>query len=184
MHACKQAQAHTCAYSCMHANTAFINFLYLFVTIIPGVESHLPMLDVVCRSKASEGEEAGPRAAELPTVLLSTAFSPTHTAADAPSAWKQDSRTFNSALPSSMWPSPLTSLGHFSSFLSSTWFSSFQKDFSSLLSSAAMRKSSLQRVSIEPSPLSMPLHWTWATNKRQPPSAQIQHHVLCPAISF
>lgn len=48
----------------MHAcNTAFINFLYLFVTIILGAESHLPMLDAARRSKASEGERAGPRAA-------------------------------------------------------------------------------------------------------------------------
>lgn len=102
-----------------------------------------------CRTKASEGEGAGPRAAHC---LVEHCFSPPLTAADAPSAWKQDSKTFNSVLPSSMWPSPLKSLGHFSSFLSSTWFSSLQKDFSSSLSSGAMRKSSLQRVSIESSP--------------------------------
>lgn len=59
----------------MHAcNTAFINSLYLFITITLGVESHLPMLDAVgLKHQKGKGQ-----AQELPTVLLSTAFPPTH----------------------------------------------------------------------------------------------------------
>lgn len=61
------------------------------------------------------------------------AFFFTYTGADVPSAWRQDSKTCSFVPPSSMWPFPLKSSDHFSSFLSSTWFSKLQKAFSSLL---------------------------------------------------
>lgn len=65
------------------------------------------------------------------------------------SAWRLDAKTFNSAPPSSTWPSPLKSLDHSSSFLSSTCFSSLEKGFSSLPSFGAMRKPSFPKVNTE-----------------------------------
>lgn len=84
----------------------------------------------------------------------------TYIGAGAPSAWRQDFRTFNSVPPSSRWPFPLKSLDHFSSFLSSTWFSSLVKGFSSLSSFGATKKSSLPRVSINRPQTLLP-HWNW-----------------------
>lgn len=106
--------------------------------------SHLPVLDYWVGLGAPGRQETGKWGHACEGIRAGCV---TSTGAAALSAWRPDARISNSALPSSMWPSPLKSSDHFSSFLSSTWSASLEKGFSSLLSFGAMRKSSLPRVS-------------------------------------
>lgn len=80
------------------------------------------------------------------------------TDANALSAWRLDAKIFNSAPPSSTWPSPLKSSDPFSSSLSCTWFSRLEKDFSLSPSLGAMRNSSLPEVSTESFPFELCSH--------------------------
>lgn len=141
------------------SDTSFL----LFLNLCAPYTSSFPFVHLTLDCKGSEFIWQWGRATKVipscPFWVYSFVFF-TYIGAGAPSAWRQDFKTFNSVPPSSRWPFPLKSLDHFSSFLSSTWFSSLVKGFSSLSSFGATKKSSLPRVSINPPQTLLP-HWNW-----------------------